>query len=422
MSRSPDRVAWLVLLGAFATFCALVIGVPTAIIAYTNNATVQPGMLVKLQAGKLISFGPTEPESDGRVVGLDGRALEEGSTVVLDNDGQSQASLTVSLKDSGQDAKINLYSGARLRISRARLPRYASSSRAPELVLTLQSGRIQVQNPDNSDTPIIVNTNQLTTTLRSGVFSIDILADGAATETNVSVREGSATVSLAHPESNKENVVHLLSNQRVAARGNASRLEVSQPYRNLIRNGDWLAPLTQDWIDISQLENDGDPFGVITVTEHSLVLYRTGPNLHWGRTGLAQLISDAVEGRRALVLRLSFSILDQDVPVCGGQGSECPLLVKIVYRAPDSGEHEWVQGFYAKGVPDGDNFPDYVRSVPPDVRQKHVKKTAGSRETWESGNLLTIIKDLQTLKSVSIYAEGHGVSTLVHSAELLLLD
>ena len=421
MKSSPDRLAWTVLLCAFAVFCALLVGVPTAILTYVNNATLQPTMVVRLQAGKLITFGPTESENDGRVVPQEGRRLEEGSTIVLDNDGQSLASLVISIDETEPLAKINLYSGARLRVTRARLPRYASSNKPAELLLSLKTGRIQVQDTDARAGLIEVNTDQVDSKLREGTYSIEVISDGANSETNVTVREGAATVALANPAAGRENVLSLLSNQRVIARAGAKQLELSPPYRNLLRNSDWAAPIAKDWLDFSQLENDGDPLGTATVIDQSLVLNRRGSNLRWGRTGLAQLVNDDVKGRRALLLRLTFSILYQEVPVCGGQGSECPLLVKLVYRASDGGEREWVQGFYASGTPDGDLLPDYIRSVPPDVRQKHAKNP-GAREAWESANLLTLIKDVTFIKSVSLYAEGHGVTTQVHSAELLLLD
>ncbi|MCX7938427.1 MAG: hypothetical protein N2545_03190, partial [Thermoflexales bacterium] len=127
-----------------------------------------------------------------------------------------------------------------------------------------------------------------------------------------------------------------------------------------------------------------------------------------------------VVDRRSLQLRIDFRILYQEIPVCGGEGSECPLMVRIDYRTKDGRDAFWIQGFYASGTPSGTSLPDYIRSNP---QNKHIARRLNAPEPpFESGNLLALIPDMQIVKSISIYAEGHAVRTQVNTVELLLQD
>jgi hypothetical protein len=72
------------------------------------------------------------------------------------------------------------------------------------------------------------------------------------------------------------------------------------------------------------------------------------------------------------------------------------------------------------GVPSPDNnLPDKVLDFP---QAKHVKWPMNEFRSWESGNLLKLIPDIQLIKSVSVSAVGHSVRTQVRSVQLLVKD
>ena len=54
---------------------------------------------------------------------------------------------------------------------------------------------------------------------------------------------------------------------------------------------------------------------------------------------IKQIIDENVSGRSSLQLRINFTILYQELKVCGGQGSDCPLMVKINYQNKQGVEH-----------------------------------------------------------------------------------
>ncbi|MCS7061719.1 MAG: hypothetical protein RMN25_11220 [Anaerolineae bacterium] len=419
MRSSPQRLAWAVLIASFLVCCALTVGVPTAAWSFINNATVSPTMTVKLQAGRTIAYCPPAVEADARVVSQEGRALEEGCTAIVDRDTQSQGLLTIAAEAS-PDAIVNvqLYSGARVTIEQARLPRFDTLSSSPAtFVLRLQAGRIQVQRhtyPGHA-VRLVVKTDLATTTLDVGSYSFEASVD----QTIVVAREGAAWVVAADNKT-----IVLRNDQRTAVTRAGGLQGILPPARNLVINGNFQQPLEIDWQMITDVSPRGGKPGVVSLIgasgNMSLLLDRSGAGLGWGRTGVWQQINEDVSGRRSLQLRLEFAILYQELSVCGGYGSECPLFVKLIYTDRSGAEREWTQGFYADGVPN-DVLPDEIITAPL-PRNKHVAKRLGQRELFESEDLLATVPELQQVRSIWIYAEGHGVRTQVYSVELLITD
>ena len=421
MRRSPERLAWTVLITSFLVCCALTIGVPTAAWSFINTSTIAPAMNIKLQAGRTIAFCPPTQEADARVVGQEGRAMEESCSVVVDNDLQSQSLLTISAGGSLTDTLVSLqlYSGARLTIDRARLPRFENLTTAPAVFsIHLKSGRIQVQHqhPPEQHVRLVVWTDLASTTLDTGSYSFEASPE----ETSIVVRDGAAWVS-----STAENkTIILRSDQRTAVTKDDGLQGILPPARNLIINGRFQDPLKVDWqaiTDVSPRSGITGTVAIIGANAHaSLLLDRFGAGLGWGRTGVWQQIEANVAGRRSLQLRVEFAILYQELAVCGGYGSECPLLLKIIYSDKNGVDHEWMQGFYADGIPSAD-LPDEIITAPL-PRNKHAAKRLGQRELFESEDLLATLPDVQQIRSLWLYAEGHGVRTQVYSVELLLSD
>jgi hypothetical protein len=421
MRTQPERLAWTVLLASFTLCCALTIGVPSAAWSFINAATVAPEITVKLQAGRTIAFSPPATEADARVVSQDGRTLEEGATVIVDDDGQSQALLTLVPQGAVTDTltTLQLYSGARVRIERARLPRFTALSSEPaEFIVFLQAGRMQVQSQHSEErrVKLEVRTELAVATLGVGSYAFETTGD----QTEVSAREGTAwVVAVGAP-----GTLIVQDNQRTAVTRDGGLQGILPPSRNLLRNGRFEALLEPAWQPSAEVAVPGDLSGTVSIVGAppgaSLLLDRSGQNLGWGRTGVTQEIGADVAGRRSLQLRLVFSILYQELPVCGGLGSECPLMVTVAYRNTQGADREWTQGFYADGTPSAE-LPDEIVTAP-QPRTKHVAKRLGVRETFESEDLLSALGDVQQVRSVRIYAEGHAVRAQVYSAELLLTD
>ena len=64
---------------------------------------------------------------------------------------------------------------------------------------------------------------------------------------------------------------------------------------------------------------------------------------------MRQVIDQDVADYQALRLQLTFRILSQSLGVCGVQGSECPLFLRINYTDENGIRRTWQHGFYATG-------------------------------------------------------------------------
>jgi hypothetical protein len=416
MKRSPERVAWTILFAALFACCALAVGVPTGALTFVNTATVEAAMAVKLQAGILKTYSQFETENDARVVSLEGRSLSEGSVAVVGSESVGVLIITDTISASPL-VTAQLYSNADVQIERARLPRFQSSTNGDNFVFRMRDGRIQVtaRPTEGRRFKLRIKGNHAVTDIDTpGVYSLEQRGN----ETRVIVWDGQALVSTPSGEQS----LHLYPGQRTAVSEANSFAGVLPPYRNLIRNGDFQSPLEQDWQVVAQV--DASVGSTISGTAKivgddanpALLLERTGSNLGWGRTGVTQLLDADVRNSREVRLALDFSVLYQEVPVCGGLGSECPLLVSLIWEDSKGGEHQWVLGFYADGTPRMPELPDFILTNP---QSKHIKAWLGQQWRWETGNLLTYLPDAQTIKSMALYAEGHGVRTQLNSVELL---
>jgi hypothetical protein len=416
MRNNPERLAWTVLLAAFATFVALVVGVPTAIASIVNQSTVSASAYVRLQAGRIQTYSPPATERDARVVSLEGRDLDEGSTIIVDSDASSQGLLTIS-PAGGREPLLSAlaYSGARIQIWRATTPRFAISSARDDVTLIMSAGRAEftVRTRDNRAAAIAILTPYGYFDLREGVFTVEV----AAGEARVLSREGTL---VAHSNRAGLAPLALRTGERAALNDQIAVLAKAAPERNLVRNNLFVGDYTPWETEIrSAAGNDGRVQLTLAGGESSIILDRLGNDLNWGRTGVFQIVGENVSGRASLRLRIEFRILAQQIKVCGNLGSECPLMVNITFIDKAGTQREWFQGFYADGIPTPD-LPDVVRDNP---TTRHVAKTLNARESFESENLLTgALRDAQVIQRIRVYAEGHAVQTQVFDVDLLVED
>ena len=413
-------MAWTVLFASLFVCCALAVGVPTAVLALYNTATVEAGINVKLQAGQMSVWRPTQTDRDPpSVVSLDGYNIDEGSTIALSAD--SAGLLTLMDSTSAPPVPlltVQLYANTRLRVERARLPRFSASAGGNEYVLQLADGRIQVaaHQAGRKFTLRIASDHGQALTTAPGIYSFERVG-GAL---RLHVVEGNLTATTR----NGDMSLNLRSGQRTVVTASSAAGALPPP-RNLVHNGEFKAALQPVWQVEALTAQQGAPIGATRIiqegTNRALLLERMGDQLGWGRTGVVQSLDARVDGARDLRLVLDFAILFQELPVCASLGSECPLFVSITWRDTKDGVREWFQGFYAIGTPQivagAPVLPDTILSNP---QRKHVRMPLGQRMRWETENLLPYLPNVQTIEYIKIYAEGHAVRTQINAVELLV--
>ncbi len=191
------------------------------------------------------------------------------------------------------------------------------------------------------------------------------------------------------------------------------------PPGDLVSNGKFTQPLERDWKTITQAERDDESGGLVEIVSDGSrpVVQFSRRGVQHGETGITQVISQTVAPDRALVAHTVLRVQSNDLGVCGVQGSECPLMIKIAYVDRGGAEHEWVQGFYTN---EGDNL-HFCGSC--EIKRGHIQVPQGKWYTFDSWNLLQTTPSPSMLphliRSLTVLASGHSYQVQVAEVGLL---
>ena len=367
-----QRLAWAVLIGSF--FICLVIGVtvPLSANAYIRNATRDLVTTVQANEG---TVGIDDEVGVRRAViaGEKEHLVESGSTVLTD--ATATALLFISSPDEADLlARLTIDGNSTVRIDRATAPRFNWSSSQNAADYELDSGRLRVSllEPEG-DTPITLNftTPQGVVAISEpGQYAVEV--NNQATQVNV--QEGEAAVTA------QGQTLMLASGERAEIPTGTQPKGPLDPERNLIANGDFSEGFN-DWAEYAWLvELDDQPKGKTQVTRVD-----GEPVLRFERGGIGhadarvlQSLNQSVADIETLRLMLTLRIVEQSLGVCGIQGSECPLFVRVNYLDENGVSQTWQHGFYATGEIDDNTTPGACVSCAL-IQENHETHANGSR-------------------------------------------
>lgn len=411
LQKNPERLAWMVILGAFGICVALAIAVPFAgryFLLYSlesRTGTLQ-AISPNQDGGGTVSYTPpnaTQPIA----VKSDPAPFGEGGTIETDQ--TSRAFLTFF---DGSTAQV--FPGSRLVVDQMRRPRF-DWSELPNMIQINQmqglvrygaaSAVVHSENPGGRSLRFAVHTPAFDATLGEGSYSIEV----TASESQVVVREGSA-------------LVHSLQGDREVTVGQGQRLqaEMNAPLplnpvpaaQDLILNGGFtLDTLGTEWQPYTDPngDNGGAKGSVLVVTmgdRRALQILRTGAGSNSRVTGIVQQIDRDVSDFRSLVFSADVRLHYQSLSGGGYLSSEYPLIVRMKYRDVDGNEHESTHGFYYQN--DDQNPTINGERIPQD--------------TWvpyETGNLMEGLEQKPfRIVSLAIYASGWDYESYISSIKL----
>jgi hypothetical protein len=408
MRRNPQRLAWTVLLASLFTCLVLVVAVPLTVSSFVNDSVDAVEITLDVQQGTVLVSREGAAEPIGVTTSLNNLA-EASSIRATDENGQ--ALLTIrSPHNKAILQTVSIYGNTDLDIQQARAPRFQQSTRPYQIGLKVNRGRVStnVANGDGRTIETTLLTPQATTNLQEGSYSFDVNND----ETQVTVREGLANVSA-------QGSVQMLSpQQRTVVKLNSRPSGILSPERNLVTNGNFRLPLDGTWEIYNDLQNTNELSGTVTIQtvggQRSAVFDRTGA-FH-AKTGILQNINNRdVRDFRSLRLHFIVRVADQDVPVCGQLGSECPIMMQLDYKDENGHASQFWQGFYAKTDPNGVN-PDFIVGSGSD--NPHQRIVPNVEYTYDSKNLMETLKP-QQITAIWFYASGHSYRSSVAQIELL---
>ena len=420
MRQNYERLAWIVLVLAFAICAGLFVGIPWALQSYLHHAYTGELVIPEVQDGNLLVTCPGDaiPVALGEQQDTlcQGR---EGALVNAQTNDKGLLTIHPRTTPTTTLATVQLYPGTRVTVKKARAPRFPLFSPEPHrLVMEMESGRIRVVIPANLPRTVSlqVRTPQALVELKEGNTSIEVNSQ----ESQIVVREGQATVTARANSTSKQ----VNSAERVAVPTGNGVTEAMPAEQNLLVGSDFRESLGTLWkIYTADPENSDESRGEVlnvSVDERQAVEF-TRDGVGWAETGIKQDINRDIRDLRSLVLRVELRVLQQNVPVCGTMGTECPVMVRIDY-VDESGElRSWQQGFYYLPDPNPVPNPEFCKTCNP--RNKHLPTTNAEWYPWESDNLIPIMAKVGAapvlLRSISVYASGHKYQSQVSEVALL---
>jgi hypothetical protein len=125
--------------------------------------------------------------------------------------------------------------------------------------------------------------------------------------------------------------------------------------------------------------------------------------------GIRQVVNQDVTDYQVVNVVVSMRILSQSLLVCGGQGSECPMIIRIEYTDVNGVDQVWQQGFYATGTV-GQDGPDVCVPCGPPLNV-HEFIPFNQLAFYESDNLLVTLGQLnilpRSINAIELIASGH---------------
>lgn len=412
----PERMAWLVLFGAFFVCLALSTLVPVLSYQFIRFST--DPQTASLQAIGVTQEGVTPvrvnvPNSALPLAIKDPAPVSENFSIITDKTDSSRAFLT--FFDS---STATISPDTQLTLNQMRRPSFGWSDQ-PNLV-TVEQARGLVRyaiaptwkhdgNPDGRPLQFLVRTPNFDAWLNpGGSYSLVV----ASNSSEIAVRDGSATIQAR--DGSRQILVSV--GQRVVAERGKPLGDPIPAAQDLLVNGDFSAPIdckanTGPWKCYSDQGGDGGDVngsvGVVTLDRNAAQIKRTNSNQNSAITGIRQYLDRDVSDFRTLTLLADVRVDNQNLSGGGYQSTEYPIILHITYKDVNGDPYEYFHGFYIQN----------------ETNNPHENADLIPRAQWipfDTSNLLASlpVKPFRIV-SVEVYASGWDYESYVSNIRLL---
>lgn len=429
-----QRLAWGVLLIAFAVFCVLCVVSIFGLYLFLFESTMPMESELRVSRGTAVVVGADMIEQGVRT------RLALFNSALISTDTISQAALTVydQLNANRVIATVTLKSGTSVDMKNVSRPRFDWSTQSYWLDFNSVYGELDVYIPPNlgRDVLITLRTTQGAEVWLTAAGQYTLVIIG--TQVQVSNNGGEAVV--IEPGSRRservpagERLIYTVDTGAFSVTRGRVSLSGARGFsgENVADYNDATAGAPYTW-RCNSVEND-QPNGVYQLATEdgrpTINFFRdngatshaeTSCSLAFGTQGLD------VSGLTYLAVRATFKINGHSLSTCGSQGSECPLMLRMDYYPVEPALNErgdpqlvsWIHGFFSIFKPELD-YPLNCDSAGCTLHE------IVNEDTWyvyETGNLLTQGPAPQRPRAITVirfYASGHEYD--VHVSELALL-
>ena len=422
----PERMAWRVLLIAFAMFCLLSVSTILGIYFYLFESVIAIPTVLQVAQGTVGITGADLIETVERK-----REDLTNTVTSISIDSQSQATMQFwddrITEDETPDliAAVTLQRNTLLTFNHAWRPRFEWSSNRQNIRLSELSGQLDIVIAGAQQKPFLMSIHT-----RQGL-SIDLARDGRyrihATDDEVRLLNlaGEAAIFFADDAASRRAVPN---GQEVLVRLGNRSIEIHPSVENILTNAIFsLQDIMEDQDDLPGLPPKWGchaSHGAFTMEEFDgrvgIHLRRLGNVTSPGEVRCIQPFgSDGLDvtGFDSIRVVTTFNLNYQSLSRCGVKGSECPLMLLITYNDQLGVERRWFRGFYYD-EPVSSEYPLRCASC----FQDHLNVNAKVWYTFESENLFNLINEARhpaKLRSIEFYASGHQFDTLI--SEMMIL-
>ena len=422
----PHRLAWGVLLIAFAAFCLLCVAGVLAVDFFLFQSSVPMEPVLSLGRG---TVGLTNLSSSLEQVGRNNAAISPG--MVVSTDPQSQG--TILFYDTTSDevllASVTLSNGSSATLRGATRPRFEWSRTQPVISLTDVIGELSVEVPETSSKEVMINVQTGAGTLVTLQGPGEYIVNANAEQVTVFNRQGEAVLI---PQDRQ--MGHF-----VPVDGMGTLTYADNSFSQNAGYVDLLADSGFEHLRDGTGETGGpgwvcgsDP-GDNPAGHHEFVwsdgmsvlrFFRGDGATSHGRTSCAQSFGQSGldiqdSGFNYLSLSATLNIEYQSLSVCGFvDGSECPLMLRMDYIDANGDAQRWHHGLYAREAGPQSNYPLRCDTC----LQDHDLVYGQAWYTYRSSNLLTLFNpDPAPASVVAIwfYASGHEFDVRVSNVSLI---
>jgi hypothetical protein len=411
-----QRLAWIVLLASFFICFVVTIAVPVGIGAALQNMKQTLPAIVQANQGT-VRVDTAAGESAVVISGEGDLALEPGGRVLTDE--TSTASLFIYPPDDPETplSRLQIYSRSAVTLKQANAPRFSMSDELKQIELYLDNGRLQLIVPEDSRRPIAITVNTpygTVSVLEPGQYAI--LVDNEATRVSVQAGQAEAVAG--------GQTIRLTPDQRAEVFVDGEIVGPLTTSRDLVSNGDFQNNWDHWSLYVWNIELADQPEGQSRIVELG-----GEPAVQFLRDGIGhadvrmrQVIGQDVADYEALRLLVTFRIASQSLGVCGVQGSECPLFLRINYSDDRGVKRTWQQGFFAQGEI-SPTTPDACISCAV-VQDTHQRAAMGQINFYETDLLEELARQgaplPQFIDDVTLVSSGHSFQVEILDVSMMV--
>ena len=414
MRKNPETVAWIIMTFSFVACVVLAIGIPYSTRWLVFNATRSLKVQLEPREG-IVTFqskghGPLEVTTSPEEV------FSNSKIVLSTDDAEALLLFYREIEPDTPVSTLQLYGETDVTFSAARTPYFECSELPHRIALQVNaSKKLRVSVGGNGRAAVLqIETPQGSLELAEGSYTLVVDAQ----RTEIIVSKGRARV----PDPQQANNTVILTDSQLTELTAAGRGKVlSSQSRDVLRNGDFSAELDPYWLPFThrkQYNEESD--GSIRRTEdgrQSIIFERAG--VGHIEVGISQQVNQNIEGAQSLRLSARLKVSEQEIPVCGVAGTECPVMLRLTYRDVNGGEHEWLQGFYALA---GDGYSNTCTIC--EGSPQHIPVPQEAWYPYTSPNLLPLLRkrgtDPATILDIEIYASGHSFISMIDEIAILV--